>query len=148
MNKRGFYILVAVLVALAGIYTAIQWLSTPSEQPASIHSPIELEYPEEKDRENPWAVPPVTEEVKTEYREKRGKLRIPLKQENLVNDQTTPSASMRLERERKEREIVPGVVFTPGEGVSIKLPDDQERIHIQRSKSDNGQYELLWKKKY
>jgi hypothetical protein len=50
--------------------------------------------------------------------------------------------------EKKELQILPGVSYVPKEGVSIKTASKDETIQIQRDRSYNTDYQVLWKKKY
>jgi len=57
--------------------------------------------------------------------------------------------SYSITKENKKRTILPGVTYQSGEGVNVKLDNEQETIQINRDSTyHNNQYQVLWKKKY
>lgn len=57
--------------------------------------------------------------------------------------------SYSINNKKKETPITPGVTLEPGKSINIKIPGEDEIIHIQRDKTYHpGGYNVLWEKKY
>jgi hypothetical protein len=54
-----------------------------------------------------------------------------------------------LKKERKEKQITPGVSYESGKGINMKIPDQEETVQIRRDHTyREGEYRVLWEKKY
>jgi hypothetical protein len=67
---------------------------------------------------------------------------------NQAVPQANPEFSCSLKKEDNERKIAPGVAVIPGQGISIKTDAKDETVMLQRDHTYNGDYQVLWKKKY
>ena len=61
---------------------------------------------------------------------------------------TAAPFSYTLKKENNERPILPGVTFSPGQGVSIKTTNADETVQIKRDAGQTTDYQVMWQKKY
>jgi hypothetical protein len=74
---------------------------------------------------------------------------VPQKEDYLSTARPDAEFSYSLTKVKKVRTILPGVIYQSGEGVIVKLDNEQETIQIKRGRTYNtNQYQVFWKKKY
>jgi hypothetical protein len=73
----------------------------------------------------------------------------PPEEDYLSTSRPNVEFSCSLKKDNKERIILPGVTYKSGEGVNVKLDDEQETIQIKRDSTYHpNEYQVVWKKKY
>lgn len=62
-------------------------------------------------------------------------------------EQVQPEVSYSQRRNNDERTLTPGVTYKPGEGINVKV-DEDEKIQIGRDRYRSGEYQVRWKKTF
>lgn len=122
-------------------------LATAQSRLAGMDSAAGIDYPVQKSfTTNFTDRPAITGESETsKHQGKSGALRLDPRKEKATGEQAGNDLSLHFTRKVWEKELLPGLVFKAGEGLSFQWPDSDLRLYIER---DDGQYQLLWKQKF
>lgn len=132
-----------LVVLLVGLYFFFQGGATFMTNKPSMPPTIKTEAPA--------PLPPAKQQTVTTAAESPSSGTVELSTESYHTQsapQNNSDLSYSLKRENKERQITPGVTFVPGQGISIKTDNKDETVQLQRDHTYNGDYQVMWKKKY
>ena len=145
--KLGWRQLLAVLILVVLLYVVLRksgllkkanssYPETPKESASQPHA-----LPVEKADDFP--------NVASDKRE-RVTLELGAPADTYASDSSFPEDySYTLTNKAKEHKIMPGVTYKSGEGLTVKLDDEQESIQLKRDSTYHPkEYQLFWKKKY
>ncbi|EGO65367.1 hypothetical protein [Acetonema longum] len=141
--KSKYLLAMLAVLWVSGLYHSFSsqaWL-------VAMASAAAMDYPVQSTTKNFTDKPGIAGEPEAgnEGREQSDTLRLELGKKGLVSEQADHDLSLRLTRKTWQKEVLPGLFFTSGEGFSFKWPNTDLRLYIQR---DDGQYQLLWKQNF
>lgn len=141
MTKPTLWRLAIILTLLA----AIGYFALPGT-PTSVKSPP----PVGKPPSAPAHVPAGVENLPAPAAEPRtGRMEMSSSPPSFAPTPSAPATlSYSLKKENSERTILPGVTYSPGQGVNIKTANTNETVQIKRDAGQTTDYQVMWQKKY
>lgn len=137
-----------VLLVICGVWYLLLPKSekkTPAAENPAVESQPAVETPVPQTTETA-----IIEEVNTEEpAEENATLRLsPASHTYLPVERTQPEVSYSQKKNHNARKITPGVTYKPGEGINVKV-DEDEKIQIGRDSTyRSGEYQVRWKKTF
>ncbi len=135
--------IITAIVAVVGLLLSVCLIAQKSPPPAAPPGPAQVAAP---------AVPPAAEDPIPVAADKSRKGHMRLAEQPKTYTQAPSAAtsfSYSLRQQHNERTILPGVTYSPSQGVSVKTAGKDETVRITKDSTyPSTDYQVLWQKKY